>query len=217
MTRSDDDVQGRAHDGQADSPEVEAIAAASDLVEQGEHDDILLAQNMTLETTHRDTWPSAGPMDDLDDLLGVDAAQMIAAREDADAALANRDVDQLAAALQRMGVPAEDEPDQLAHALLAAPPAVPHKILDGLEVLNTLPHDQAAVLTHQRARSSTGSHSAGEKPLHPARVAAAAVDQPADAAVQRLQPHNSTRPADPERRPPEPRAASTDRGSAPKR
>jgi hypothetical protein len=75
--------------------------------------------------------PETGAVvDDLNDLFGVDAGQMIAARETADTALARGDVEALAAALERMGVPAEDNPALLAQAVLALPPAVQRRQLD---------------------------------------------------------------------------------------
>jgi hypothetical protein len=94
-------------------------------------------------------------VEDLNDLLGVEAAQMIAARKAADTALASSDLEGLALALDRMGVPAEDNPALLAEALLALPPVVQHRRLDQIELINTLPSDQAAVARDQRSRPPT--------------------------------------------------------------
>jgi hypothetical protein len=156
-------------------------------------------------------------VDDLNDQLGVEAGQMIAAREIADTALASHDLDALADALGRMGVPAEDNPALLAQALLALPPAVQLRRLDQLEVLNTRDSDQAAVLAHQRGRPATRPAAVASMVGHPARVAAAAVDKPTDAAVQRHRPDIGNRAADVVPRSPHPRSASADRQSTPKR
>jgi hypothetical protein len=203
-------------DDVTDSPEVEAMAEAADLVEQGEHEDILLAQEMAKEDLSQNAPLSIGPTDDLNDLLGVEAGQMIAARADADAALANGEVDALAAALERMGVSAEDGPDRLAQALLAAPPAVQRRQLDRIEVLNTLPSDQPAVLGHQRGRAATKPSPDVTAPGHPAWVAAAAVDRPTDATAQRPRSNSGDHAADGVARSPGRPSASIDRRSSPK-
>jgi hypothetical protein len=209
MTQSHNDARGWAKDDEADSPEVEAMAAVSDLVEQGEYGDILAAQEMAAEIVQEET-------DDLGDLPGVDARQMISARAAADAALVSGDVDALTAALDQMGVPTEDWIPGLARALLAASPMVQRRQLDHIEVLNTVAYDQAAVLRHQRARTAREPNLDGSAPDHPARVAAATVDRPTNATEQRNRPDIADR-ADVVLRSPNPRSANPDRRSTPRR
>jgi hypothetical protein len=151
---------------------------------------------------------------DLNDLLGVGAEQMIAARATADTALAAGDVDALAAALDRMGVPAEDDTAFLARALLELPAEVQHRRLDQLELMNTRPADQAAVLEVQRSRlPAAGPISAAPGPGHPARVAAAALDRPPEATMQPHRQNVGDRAAEGVARSPAQPSARTDRRS----
>jgi hypothetical protein len=204
-----------AHLEETDSLEVEVMAVAADLVEQGEHEDTLLAQEMASEDVNQKARLSVGPTDDLNDLLG-EAGQVIAARGDANVALAKGDVDALAAALERMSVPAGDRPDRLAQALLAAPPEVQRLQLDWIEYLNILPRDEPAVMGHQRGRAATEPTPDARAPGHPARVALAAVDQPTDAPPPRPRSDIGDRAADGVTRSPGRLSASIHRRSPPK-